>query len=316
MRIYFASDIHASDTCWLKFLATPKFYEADVIIIGGDITGKFIVPIIEQGSGTWTASLHGVERRIGSAAELENLKKQLGHSGSYYIQMAPDEYAAYKDDQPRIDALFKQLVMERAARWVELADTRLKGQKVRCFVSGANDDFLEVDDVLRTSQTIEVPEGRVVELDQGFEMMSVGWGNPTPWNCPRDISEEELAGKIEDVAKQVKQVERSIFNLHVPPFGSGLDVAPRLDKTLRPVMTATGMPEMIPVGSTAVRDAIKRWQPMLGLHGHIHESKGVKKIGATTVVNPGSEYGEGILDGAIVEIDPRKGVKGVQLVSG
>src|SRR5262249_17540123 len=131
MRVYFASDIHASDRCWLKFLATPKFYAADVIIIGGDITGKFIVPIIQRGSGKWSASLHGVERQVGSPEELEALKKQLGNSGSYYVEMAPDEYAAYKDDQPRIDTLFKQLVMERAARWVELADTRLQGQPVR-----------------------------------------------------------------------------------------------------------------------------------------------------------------------------------------
>jgi Icc-related predicted phosphoesterase len=316
MRIYFASDIHASDKCWLKFLNTPKFYSADVIIIGGDITGKFIVPIIKQPGGKWTASLHGVQREVETGDELERLKQQIGNSGSYYFETTPEEYDAYKDDQPCIDTLFKRLIVERAERWVELADARLRGQRVRCFVSGANDDFFEVDDVLLRSQCIEVPEGRVVELDGGFEMIGVGYGNPTPWNCPRDISEEELAEKIEDVAMRVRRIDRAIFNLHVPPYGSGLDVAPRLDKELRVVMTATGEPELIPVGSTAVRDAIRRWQPMLGLHGHIHESKGVRKLGTTTVVNPGSEYGEGILDGVIVELDPRKGIKGVQLVSG
>jgi uncharacterized protein len=316
MRIYFASDIHASDRCWLKFLNTPKFYNAEIIIIGGDITGKFIVPIIKQANGKWTASLHGMQRQVESGEELDRLKRQISDSGSYPYETTPEEYDEYKDDQPRIDELFKRLVVQRVERWVELADTKLRGTGVRCFVSGANDDFFEIDEPLSRSETIEMPEGRVIELDGGIEMIGVGYGNPTPWNCPRDISEEELAGKIEGVARKIKDVDRSIFNLHVPPYGSGLDVAPRLDKELRPVVTATGEPEMIPVGSTAVRDALQTWQPLLGLHGHIHESKGVRKLGKTTVVNPGSEYGEGVLDGAIVELDPRKGIKGVQLVSG
>ena len=315
MRIYFASDIHASEKCWRKFLNTPQFYKADVIIIGGDITGKFIVPIIKQPNGKWTATLHGVQREVETREDLDKLQRQIADSGSYYFETTPDEYATYKDDQERIDALFKQLVVERAERWMELAAGKLRGTGVRCFVSGANDDFFEIDDVLRCAEIVEWPEGRVVDLD-GFQMASIGYGNPTPWSCPRDISEEELAEKIEAVARQVTHMERAIFNLHVPPYGSGLDLAPRLDKDLRLVMSPSGEPEMIPVGSTAVLDSIKRWQPMLGLHGHIHESKGVKKIGNTTVVNPGSEYGEGVLDGVLIDLDRKKGVVRVQLVSG
>jgi Icc-related predicted phosphoesterase len=316
MRIYFASDIHASEKCWLKFLNTPKFYKADVIIIGGDITGKFIVPIIKQPNGKWTATLHGVPREAATREEVDRLERQIADSGSYYFETNPDEYAAYKDDQLRIDALFKQLVVERAERWMELAAAKLRGSGVRCFVSGANDDFFEVDDVLLRAEVVECPEGRVVDLDGGFQMASIGYGNPTPWNCPRDIPENELADKIEAVARQVTRPERAIFNLHVPPYGTGLDLAPKLDPELRMVMGPSGEPEMIPVGSTAVLDSIQRWQPMLGLHGHIHESKGVKKLGSTTVVNPGSEYGEGILDGALIDLDPKKGLVRVQLVSG
>jgi Icc-related predicted phosphoesterase len=316
MRIYFASDIHASEKCWLKFLNTPKFYKADVIIIGGDITGKFIVPIIKQPNGKWTATLHGVQREAASREEVDRLARQIADSGSYSFETTPEEYATYKDDQERIDALFKRLVIERAERWMELAANKLRGSGVRCFVSGANDDFFEVDDVLLRADYVECPEGRVVDLDGGFQLASVGYGNPTPWNCPRDIPEPELADKIEAVARQVTRRERAIFNLHVPPYGTGLDLAPKLDPELRMVMGPSGEPEMIPVGSTAVLDAIQRWQPMLGLHGHIHESKGVKKLGSTTVVNPGSEYGEGILDGALIDLDPKKGLVRVQLVSG
>jgi Icc-related predicted phosphoesterase len=316
VRIYFASDIHASDRCWLKFLNTPKFYNADVIIIGGDITGKFIVPIIMQSGGRWTATMHGVPRQGSGGDELDKLERQISDSGSYPFETTQEEYDAYKDDQPRIDELFKRLVVERVERWVDIADQRLRGSGVRCFVSGANDDFFEIDDALARSETIEMPEGRVLELEGGFEMIGVGYGNPTPWNCPRDISEEELAVKIESVAMRVRDMNRAIFNLHVPPYGSGLDVAPRLDKDLRVMVLPTGEPELIPVGSTAVDDAIRRWQPMLGLHGHIHESKGIRKINRTTVVNPGSEYGEGILDGVLIDLDTRKGFVRANLVSG
>lgn len=315
MRIYFASDIHGSDRCWLKFLSAAKYYGADVLMIGGDITGKFIVPIIKQGDGTSIAEFLGVKRSVDSAEALERLKTQIANSGQYWIEMPPEEYEAYQGDQTRIDSLFKRLVMERVEKWVEIADQRLKGSGIRCLVSGANDDYFEVDDYLRRSETIEVPEGRVMDLG-GFEMLSLGWGNPTPWNCPRDISEEELGRKIEDLAETVVHPERAIFNLHVPPFGSGLDIAPKLDKNLRVVASGSGSPEMVPVGSTAVRDAILKYEPLLGLHGHIHESRGSRRLGPTTIVNPGSEYAESILTGVVLDLSPDKGLSNVRLVTG
>jgi uncharacterized protein len=315
MRVYFASDIHGSDKCWLKFLSAAKYYQADVLMIGGDITGKFIVPIIKQSDGTSTAEFLGVKRTVDSAEALERLKTQVANSGQYWIEMTPDEYASYEGDQPRIDALFKGVVLKRVEQWVEIADQRLKGSGIRCLVSGANDDYFEVDDYLRKSEAIEVPEGRVIDLD-GFEMLSVGYANPTPWNCPRDITEEELGQRIDNLAGSVKEMDHAIFNLHVPPYGCGLDDAPKLDKNLRVVASGSGAPEMVPVGSTAVRDAILKYEPLLGLHGHIHESRGSRRLGPTTIVNPGSEYAEGILTGAVVDLTDDKRLSKVRLVSG
>jgi Icc-related predicted phosphoesterase len=315
MRLYFCSDLHASDRCWLKFLAAPKFYGADVIIVGGDITGKFIVPIIAQPGGTWTSQYMGVERRLESRDDVARLAAMISNAGSYPVEMSLEEYGSYDGRQERIDGLFGVQVLERVRRWVQLADERLANVDARCFVQGANDDFLEVDDVLRTSRRIEVPEGRVVDVD-GFQMLSVGYGNPTPWNCPRDISEEELGERIERLTPEIVDMRRAIFNLHVPPWGSRLDLAPRLDADFNVVATSSGEPEMVPVGSTAVHDAIVRHQPLLGLHGHIHESKGIKKLGATIIANPGSEYQEGLLDGVLIDLDPSEGVVNIQLVTG
>ena len=314
-RIYFCSDLHASDRCWLKFLGTPKFYGADVIIVGGDITGKFIVPIIPGPGETWTARYMGEERRMESRDDVASLSAMISNAGSYPVEMSADDYAAYDGQQERIDDLFRVQVLERVRRWIQLADERLANVNVRCFVQGANDDILEVDDELRTSRRIEVPEGRVVDFG-GFQMLSVGYGNPTPWNCPRDISEEELAERIERLTPEITDMRRTIFNLHVPPLGSRLDLAPRIDGDFNVVTTSSGEPDMVPVGSTAVRDAIVRHQPLLGLHGHIHESKGIKKLGDTTIANPGSEYQEGLLDGVLIDLDSNGKLVNIQLVTG
>jgi uncharacterized protein len=313
VRIYFCSDLHASRKCWKKFLAAAAFYEADHIICGGDITGKFVVPIVERPGGSRTARFMGIERRVETAQELADLELTIADAGQYIFHTTPDEQAWYAEDQARVDGLFRRVVLERVEEWVTEADEKMAGTGVRVFVSGANDDFLEVDDVIARSEVIEDPNGTVIELE-GCELLGMGWGNPTPWACPRDISEEELAERIDRTAEKVSDPSRAIFSLHVPPLGSGLDVAPKLDDYLRPRIGLTGL-EMVPVGSTATRDAIERYQPMIGLHGHIHESKGIKRLGATPIANPGSEYGEGILDGVLVDIGP-SGIDNLQLVSG
>lgn len=315
MRIYFCSDIHASRRCWKKFLASAKFYDADIIVVGGDITGKFIVPIVRQPKGYHTAKFMGVERRIENKEEMQQLKLRIADSGQYWSEMTPDEQEWYAGDQARVDELFHKLVLDRVTEWLVEADEKLRGTGVRCFVSGANDDFLEVDDALKYSEVIEDPNGRVIDLPDGYQILGMGYGNPTPWPCPRDIPEAELAVRIDEAAKGVRDPGKTIFSLHVPPIGTGLDLAPRLDENLQMVVNGGG-PEMIPVGSTATKEAILKYRPLLGLHGHIHESKGVKKLDGIPVANPGSEYGEGILDGLLIDIHPKKGLRKVNLVTG
>jgi Icc-related predicted phosphoesterase len=314
VRIYFCSDIHASRKCWKKFLKTADVYGADHIIVGGDITGKFVVPIVEGIGSRRTATFMGVARTAETKDELDRLKTWIADAGQYWFEAPQDEVDAYGGDQQRIDELFHRLALERVREWIDEAEAKLSGSGVRVFVSGANDDFLEVDDLLAASTLIEDPNGTVIDLGDDLQIMGMGWGNVTPWACPRDISEEELGARIDAVAATVRDPGRTIFSLHVPPLGSGLDLAPRLDDELRPQLTATGV-EMINVGSSATRDAILRYRPLVGLHGHIHESKGVKQLGGVTIANPGSQYAEGILDGLLVQIDDGR-LADVTLVSG
>jgi len=315
MRLYFTSDLHGSEKCWLKFLTTPKFYSADVIIVGGDITGKFIVPFVKMKDGSYEVTFLGRTQQIKNENELKTLKMQIADTGHYVFETDQEENELYKNDPAKIEELFRKMLLERVTRWVELADARLAGQNVRCFVSGGNDDMFEVDEILMESKVFQVPEGCVVDVGQGFEMLSLGYANITPWNCTRDVTEEVLSNKIESLATKIEKMDRAIFNIHVPPYDTGIDQAPQLTDDLKVVMES-GQTVMLPVGSTAVREAIQKYQPMLGLHGHIHESRGYEKIGRTTIVNPGSEYSEGVLRGALIDLDGKKGVIRVNLVSG
>jgi Icc-related predicted phosphoesterase len=316
MRLYYTTDLHGSTKCWKKFLATPKYYQADVIVIGGDITGKLIVPIVHPPRGRSEATFMGRKRKFRKEQDIERFKQIVADSGQYAAEMTRDEYQAFEQDPSKLDALFARILVERVEEWVAMADERLAGQNVRCLVSAGNDDIFEVDEPLHNSESIEVHDSRVLDLDGGFQIFGFSYANMTPWKCPRDIEEEEIAERLEALASQIRDMDRAIFDLHAPPYDSGLDEAPELREDMSYVRDATGQPNMIPVGSKAVREAILKYQPMLGLHGHIHESAGIKKLGATTIVNPGSEYAEGILRGALVELDPDQGLVNVNLVTG
>ncbi len=316
MRIYYTTDLHGSEKCWKKFLAAPKYYQADMVIVGGDITGKFVVPIIHLPNGHVEANFLGINRRMKKEKDVEYLKQLIANTGQYAVDMTQAEHEQFKRNPAQINALFTRAILERVKQWMDMADEKLRGQSVRCFVSAGNDDIFEVDDVIAEAKVVQSHDGKVIDLENGFELLGCGYANMTPWHCPRDITEEQLAEKLEQLASQVKRPDRAIFDIHVPPYGVGIDDAPQLTEDMRVVLDPVGSPKMIPVGSTAVREIILKYQPMLALHGHIHESSGIRKLGNTTLVNPGSEYSEGILRGALIEVDPVKGLVSVNNVIG
>jgi Icc-related predicted phosphoesterase len=307
--IFFCSDIHASTVCFRKFLNAAKHYgelgrRIDVLIVGGDITGKLIVPIIHVGPDSYRSYLFGKELTLSSPSEIADLAKQTEVLGVYPHTFEPDEYEAFKSSPATQDKLFKSLALKRLEQWMEIAAEKLRGTEIRCYVSPGNDDFDECMAVIDRSRVVACPDMKKIEILGGHEMINLGYANLTPFHCPRDVPEEELTARIDRMAAEVKDISNCVFNLHCPPLGSGLDDAPLLDAELRPTMGTTGV-AMAPVGSTAVRAAIEKYQPLLALHGHVHESRGATKLGRTLCVNPGSEYSEGILHGALVTI--RKG---------
>jgi Icc-related predicted phosphoesterase len=312
MRIFFATDIHGSDVCWRKFLNAGAFHKADVLIMGGDMTGKAMVPIVRQDGG-WELTLQEQRQRLATEDELVAMEKRISDRGYYPVRLEPDELDAWNDDQALVDARFKDEMLRNVERWMALADERLEGKGIRCIVSPANDDMFEIDPIIAAAKNVELGEANTIALD-GISLVSTGWANPTPWKTFRELPEDELRARIDGLVEKVDDPRRSIFNFHAPPYGSNLDSAPKLDADMKYV---AGGQALVPVGSRAVRDAITAYGPVVSLHGHIHEGRGAVKIGRTLAVNPGSTYEDGVLQAAIVDLDVKKGeVKRYLLING
>ena len=303
MKLFFATDVHGSEICWKKFINAGKFYETDVIILGGDMTGKAIVPIIAQGNDKYKVTLLEQETILEGREQVEHMAQTIQNRGYYPYVTDPDEVAEISTISGRSDDLFLEQVLKTMQRWMHYADEKLAKSGIRCYVCPGNDDIFEIDEAIRASKHIQLAEGRVIELDGGHELVSSGWSNPTPWDTHREEPDEALLQRIESIIAEVKDVSKSIFNLHPPPYGSGLDEAPELTDDLRPAYAGRSL---VPVGSQAVLRVIEKYHPMLTLHGHIHEGKGTRKYKRTLSINPGSMYEQGILHGAVVELKPKK----------
>ncbi len=301
MKIFFATDIHGSEVCWRKFLNSAAFYKADLVVLGGDVTGKAMVPITAH-NGYWQVTLRGETLRLDSKQELDDVIARIRNSGFYPAVVSQEELRHLGENEGAVDQRFSEEMISSLDRWLDMADGKLRGGQIPCILNGGNDDIFEIDDIIESSPCVSFAEGKLLDLD-GFSLVSMGWTNPTPWDTYREAPEADLAAKIAAVAGLVPDMGRAIFNFHAPPYGSGLDEAPALDDTLRPMH---GGAVMKPVGSTAVRDAILAHQPLLSVHGHIHESRGVKKMKRTLAINPGSVYGDGVLQGAVIDLDLKK----------
>ena len=255
----------------------------------------------------------GQYTEMNSPEEIAATKKTIENAGYYWVEQSREEYEAMRNDPAAIDVLFKKRAIERIEEWLTLADERLAGKNTDVYICPGNDDWWEIDGMIERSKSLHPCDDRVVKFGD-FAMLSCSRSNPTPWDTPREGPEDELTEHLEQLCRKVgsssKDFENVIFNFHVPPYGSSLDLCPKLDANMR--MAAE---EKIHAGSIGAKQVIEKYQPLLGLHGHIHESRGAQKSGRTLMINPGSEYSEGILKGVVVMLEKKK-VKDYVFTSG
>jgi Icc-related predicted phosphoesterase len=312
-RLFYAGDVHGSRVCWKKFVNAAAHYPADALVMGGDLTGKALVPIVREGDGSYVARVIGEQRIARTAEELDEMQKAVSMNGMYPLIVDPEEAQVLAEDSTRREQVFEAALLDELRLWVGLADERLGGTGTRAYVIPGNDDPWSIDEVLAAGESVVACDEQVLMLGL-HELVSFGYSNRTPWQTPRELDEEEIYLRLKRLVDQLEAPERAIFNIHVPPYESSLDTAFEVDDELRYVMKG-GRPHEVPTGSRAVRQIIEETEPLLSLHGHIHESKGVTKIGRTVAINPGSDYGSGHLDGCLVHLEPDR-VVNHYLVSG
>ena len=301
LKIFFTSDLHGSDECFRKFLNAGALYDVDAVIIGGDISGKMAVPIMER-AGQFEACYQGKSHCFTSVAAVSDFEQSLQNRGHYPVRLEGDADERPAAGTPELAALFTQVMKTSVARWLELADLHFRGNGVECYIMLGNDDPSELAELIDQSDVVINPDGRRVLIRDEVEMVSLGYSNLTPFHSHREMPEEQVENILTALADQLTDVRSAIFNVHVPPHDSTLDNAPELDENLRPRLH-NGQPNLLPVGSRAVRKLILERQPLLGLHGHVHESGGVTRLGRTLCINPGSSFTAGILHGVVVTID-------------
>src|ERR1700722_397717 len=186
MKMFFATDIHGSEICWRKFLNAAAFYKADLVVLGGDVTGKVMVPIIAY-PGYWEVTIRGERRRLETREELLEAERQLRDRGS-----SPEGAIAQR---------FNAEMTRSLDRWLDMADGKLGGGAIPCVLNGGNDDIFEIDPILEAAPSVTFAEGKVIDLG-GFTMVSMGWTNPTPWDTHREAPEDQLAAKIDAIVGQ------------------------------------------------------------------------------------------------------------------
>jgi Icc-related predicted phosphoesterase len=313
MRILYGSDFHGSEVVFRKFISSGLQYNANVLVVGGDVTGKAMIPVIHQGSSRYIASLFGGDQITTTPDELEKVKKSISNVGFYPIVLEKDEADELESDPAKMSARFEYEMCQRVREWMILAEEKLVPRNIEMYFMAGNDDLASIDDTVAEFKHIRNPDMKHFELEGGYEIVGNSNANMTPWACARDIEEDELGRKMDILAGLIQNPERTIAVLHVPPLGSGLDTCPDLDKNLK-IITQGGQVVMKPAGSSAVKAFIEKVQPMLSLHGHIHESPGHVRNGRTLSINAGSEYAEGIMKAAIINLENGK-VKGHLLIS-
>ncbi len=305
LRIFFAADLHGSELAMNKLINAARFYGVKNIVVGGDLTGKVLVPIIKDGD-RYELELFGEHRRI-RERDLEDVEHEIRVNGEYYKVMDRREYEDSKDDKRAIKRIFVEEMTASLKAFMEKAEERLKPLGAHVYLMAGNDDYEEVADYVDKGRysTITDIDSRITDIG-GYQFLGYGYSNKTPWDSPRERSEEVMLKDLDRMAKRTEP-KRAVFVIHSPPYNTKIDRAPELTRDKRQKVSAGYMATKA-VGSTATREIIERYGPIAGLHGHIHEAAGMDYIKAKSgaevpVFNPGSEYSAGVLNGVIIDFE-------------
>lgn len=315
MRILFVSDLHGASLIVRKAITAIRQHNVDVLFLAGDLSGKDLRPIIDQGNGLYVLSVRGEKKEL-NQSNLEAIEQEFEDFGHYFFFCTQNEFKDLKENERKIISIMNNKILERIESWSLILSKSLDFKRTRVIITPGNDDILEIDGLLKQLQSKGIESNLDEPLDLGVnQVITLDYSNITPWDTSREVDEETLWKKIEPKVALLKNPSSAIFNFHVPPFNTRIDLAPELDKSMHPVITP-GSDGKVHVGSRSIRKAIENYQPLLSLHGHIHESPGEERIGRTICLNPGSEYTLGILNGYIIDFDIKGNIERYYRIEG
>lgn len=299
--LLFTTDLHGSTIVFRKALQAAIDCDVGALFVGGDLSGKTLTPVVRKAGGKYEALVGGKMESVQTGSALNELEGAITDSGSYPIRVSEDENMVLREDPTARRDVFRSAMKGRLTQWLQEAEELLRPRGVRLIIICGNDDEEELDSIVLGAGFAENPELTGVEYC-GREVLGESSANKTPFCCPRDRTEEEIEKRLRTKVAVLQAPERAIFLCHIPPARTIIDNVVALDSNLRQ-RTAAGSPLLTPAGSTAVRKMIEEYEPLLGLHGHIHESAGFARLGKTLCCNPGSEYSNGICRAILLTFD-------------
>ena len=161
--LYYASDVHGWDQCWRKFLGAGRFYQVNALLMGGDLTGKAVVP--DPARRRWLV-LHRVPRRDPQRQRRGGPVR--AHGGDPPQRHVPvgrdrrrDRTPARADPAARAE-LLERVMLDELRRWVVLADERMPPLGIEVFAMAGNDDPWSCDSVLESAEHLVSCDLRVV----------------------------------------------------------------------------------------------------------------------------------------------------------
>ncbi len=204
MRIFLACDPHGSQQTWVKMCQAPKVFKADVAMMCGDLTGKAIMPIIQEKENRWYAQPYGKRKQFKKQKDVDRFFAFQKDAGFYPYVMTPDELAALREKKGAIKELFQKLMSERMQEWLDMAAERIPPD-VDIIVNPGNDDSWVIDPIIENHPRIIYPLKQVIDV-HGYPLISCEWVNSTPWDTERECPDEELMEKLEEDNRKEYQV--------------------------------------------------------------------------------------------------------------
>ena len=196
--------MHGSDVCWRKFLNAAGFYGVDTLIMGGDLCGKGLTPVVRENGG-WKLPLAGEERYVSTRGGARGAGRARAAVGPL---SPPDEprrnSTASRPTRRALDEMFETALVEGVRRWMEMADERLENSESIAYVMPGNDDPWAIDAALADRSRVVACDDKIVRVGE-HEMLSLGWANETPWHTDRELDEPALYERIKQVGRAARE---------------------------------------------------------------------------------------------------------------